>query len=132
VRGKVVVSDVPGDPNSDPGPQTPLKLDVKRPTLGAVSLKSRQIHGGNGATTTAQISERGALEAEYFRLRPKGGRKFNGYATWKAFIGINRFALGAHAKHFKAKPGRYLVVLRATDLAANVSKQVRKRFAILG
>jgi plastocyanin len=132
VRGEVVVSDVPGDPNSDPGPQAPLNLDVKRPTLGAVSVKRQQLHGRNGTLTTAQISERGTLEAEYYRLRPKGGRKFNGYAEWKAFIGINRFALGAHSKHFKARPGRYLAVLRATDLAANNSKPVRKHFAILG
>jgi plastocyanin len=132
VRGEVVVSNVPGDPNSDPGPQAPLQLDVKKPTLGAVTLKSREIHGLEGTTATAQINERGTLEAEYFRLRPKGGRRFNGYATWKAFIGINRFALGARAKHFKARPGGYLVVLRTTDLAANVSKPVRKRFAIVG
>lgn len=132
VRGEVIVSAVPGDPNSDPGPQAPLQLDVKRPTLGAVSLRSQRIHGRDGTTTTAQISERGTLEAEYFRLRPRGGRRFNGYSNWKAFIGINRFALGARGKHFKAKPGSYLVVLRTTDLAANKSKPVSKRFEIVG
>jgi plastocyanin len=132
VRGEVVVSDVPGDPNSDPGPQAPLNLDVKRPTLGGVSVKRQQLYGPGGTPATAQISERGTLEAEYYRLRPKGGRKFNGYAKWKAFIGINRFALGARSKHFKARPGQYVVVLRAIDLAANTSKPVRKRFAILG
>jgi len=132
VRGEVVVSDVPGNPSSDPGPQAPLNLDVTKPTLGSVSLKSQRVRGRKGTTTTAQISEKGTLEAEYFRLRPRGGRKFNGYATWKTFIGINRFGLGARAKHFKARPGRYLVVLQATDLAANKSKRVRKRFQILG
>jgi len=132
VRGEVVVSDVPGDPNSDPGPQAPLELDVKRPTLGAVSVRRQQLHGRGGTPATAQISERGTLEAEYYRLRPRGGRRFNGYAEWKAFIGINRFFLGARSKHFKARPGRYLAVLRTTDLAANHSKPIRKRFAILG
>ncbi len=132
VRGEVTVSDVPGDPNSDPGPQAPLKLDVKRPTLGGVSVRRRQLHGRGGTLATAQISERGTLEAEYYRLRPKGGRKFNGYAEWKAFIGINRFFLGAHSKHFKARPGRYVVILRTKDLSANTSKPVRKRLAIVG
>ncbi len=132
VRGEVVVSDIPGNPSSDPGSQAPLNLDVKRPTLGGVSIKRQQLHGRGGAPATAQISERGRLEAEYYFLRPKGGRKFNGYAEWKTFIGINRFFLGAHGKHFKARPGRYLAVLRATDSAANTSKPVRKRFAILG
>jgi plastocyanin len=132
VRGEVVVSAVPGNPGSDPGPQAPLNLDVKRPTLGAVSVKRQQLHGRGGTLTTAQVSERGKLEAEYYRLRPKGGRKFNGYAEWKAFIGVNRFFLGARGKHFKARPGRYLAVLRTTDLAANRSKPVRKRFEIVG
>jgi plastocyanin len=132
VRGEVVVSDVPGDPNSDPGPRAPLRLDVKRPTLGAVSLGRQRFRGRNGTLVTAQISERGKLEAEYYRLRPKGGRRFNGYATWTAFIGINRFSLGARGKHFKARPGRYAVILRTKDLSANVSKPVRKRFAIVG
>lgn len=132
VRGEVVVSNVPGDPNSDPGPQAPLKLDVTKPTLGSVVLQRQRFHSRKGTTTTAQINERGTLEAEYFRLRPNGGRKFNGYATWKAFIGINRFGLGARGKHFKARPGRYLVVLQATDLSANKSKPVRKHFEILG
>jgi plastocyanin len=130
VRGEVVVSDVPGNPDSDPGPQAPLNLDVKRPTLGGVSVKRQQLHGHGGSPATAQISERGTLGAEYYRLRPKGGRKFNGYAEWKAFIGVNRFSLGDRSKHFKARPGQYLAVLRATDLAANTSKPVRKRFSI--
>jgi len=84
VRGEVVVSDVPGDPSSDPGPRAPLNLDVKRPTLGGVSVKRQQLNGRGGTAATAQINERGTLEAEYYRLRPKGGRKFNGYAEWKA------------------------------------------------
>lgn len=131
VRGEVIVSDVPGNPGSDPGPRAPLNLDVKRPTVGGVSLKRRQIRGRNGTATTARVSERGSIEVEYYRLRPTGGRTYNGYATWRAFIGINRFALAARSRHFKARPGDYLAVLRATDLAANTSKPVRKRFAIL-
>lgn len=132
VRGEVVVSDQPGDPDSDPGPQAPLKLDVKKPTLGSIALRRRRFHSHKGTTTTAQISERGTLDAEYYRLRPGGKRRYAGYAVWKAFIGVNRFPLGGRSERFKARPGRYLVVLRAIDLAANASKPVRKRFEILG
>lgn len=132
VRGEVVVSDVPGDPNSDPGPQAPLNLDVKAPTLGAIQLKRQRFYSRKGTAMRAQISERGSLDAEYYRLLPSGKRTYNGYAVWKTFIGVNRFALGARSKHFRARPGQYVVVLRATDLAANTSKPVRKRFAILG
>ena len=132
VRGEVTVSAVPGDPNSDSGPQPPLNVDVKPPTLGAVSLKTSRIKGTRGATASAQISDRGSLDAEYYRLNSKGKRVYNGYKTWNAFIGINRFALAARWRHFRAKPGRYKVVLRATDTAENVSKPVTERFAIVG
>lgn len=132
VRGEVVVSEVPGDPNSDPGPQPPLNIDVKPPTLGSVALRKRQFKGTKGVGLSAQISDRGTLDAEYYRFNSKGKRVYNGYQTWDTFIGINHVALGARWKHFRAKPGRYEAVLRATDTSENVSKPVKKRFTIAG
>lgn len=132
VRGEVVVSDVPGDPNSDPGPQPPLNVDVKPPTLGSVALAKREAKGTKGFGFSLQVSERGTLDAEYYRLNSQGKRVFNGYETWRTFIGINHLTLARRGKHFRARPGRYEVVLRASDEAANESKPVRKRFAILG
>jgi plastocyanin len=131
VRGEVVVSNVPGDPNSDPGPQAPLRLDVTRPTLGGVALRKPRFSSPKGTAATAHISERGTLDGEYYRLRPGGKRTYNGYAFWKTFIGINHFRVGARGEHFKGRPGRYQVVLRATDLAANTSKPIRKAFTIV-
>jgi plastocyanin len=131
VRGEVIVSDVPGNPDSDPGPQAPLRLDVKRPTMGAVGLRRKRFSSPKGTPVTARISERGTLDGEYYRLRPGGKRTYNGYAVWKTFIGINHFRIGARGKHFKGRPGRYQVVLRATDLAANTSKPLRKVFTIV-
>jgi len=78
----------------------------------------------------ASISEAGSLDAEYYRLNSKGRRVYNGYRVWKTFIGINHFKLGARWEHFRARPGRYLAVLRATDGAANVSRPVTKAFTI--
>lgn len=132
VRGEVVVSDVPGDPNSDPGPQPPLNIDVKAPTLGSVALAKRAVKGTRGIALSAQINERGTLDAEYYRLNSKGRRVYNGYKVWKTFIGINHVKLGARWKHFRARPGHYEAVLRATDEAANPSKPVTKRFTIVG
>ena len=132
VRGEVLVSSVPGDPSSDPGPQPPLNIDVKPPTLGAVQLRRRVARGTRGIGFSAQISERGSLDAEYYRLNSKGRRVYNGYKAWKTFIGVNHLALGARWRHFRARPGRYLAVLRATDESANASKPVRKRFTIAG
>lgn len=132
VRGEVIVSETPGDPDSDPGPRAPLNLDLKRPTLGGIRLRPPRFRGSRGTTMTAAISERGTLDGEYYLLRPGGKRTYNGYKVWSTFIGLNRFALGARWKHFKARPGRYEVVLRATDRANNVSKPVSKRFTIAG
>lgn len=130
VRGEVDVSANPGNPFSDPGPQPPLNIDVRPPTLGGIALVRPQTKGTSGIATSAQISERGTLDAEYYRLNSKGRRVYNGYRVWKTFIGINHFKLGARWRHFRARPGRYVVVLRATDQAANVSKAVTKTFTI--
>ena len=132
VRGEVIVSGVPGNPGSDPGPQPPLNLDLKPPTLGSARLAKQSTSGHKGIAFSAQVSERGKLDAEYYRLGPEGKRVYNGYATWKTFIGINHLRLGARWGHFRARPGRYLAVLRATDEAANESKPLRKRFTIVG
>ncbi len=132
VRGEVIVSGVPGDPNSDPGPQAPLNLDLKAPTLGSVSMPKAQTNGHGGLEFSVQISERGSLDAEYYRFNSKGKRVYNGFDRWKTFIGINHLRLGARWKHFRARPGRYLAVLRATDESANESKPLRKRFTIGG
>jgi plastocyanin len=131
VRGEVIVSSTPGDPNSDPGPQAPLNIDVTPPTLGGIALSRPQIRGTKGVGFSAQVSEKGTLDGEYYRLNSKGKRTYTGYRVWQTFIGINHLTLGARWKHFKARPGRYEVVLRATDDAANVSKPVRKRFEIV-
>jgi plastocyanin len=131
VRGEVIVSATPGNPNSDPGPQPPLNIDITSPTLGEVSLRKQAFDSRKGVQTTASISERGTLDAEYYRFNSKGRKVFNGYKTWGAFVGINHFALGGQGKHFKARPGSYVAILQATDEANNSSKVVKKRFRVL-
>lgn len=130
VRGEVIVSSDPGNPSSDPGPQAPLKIDVKKPALSKVSLKSSRFSGPNGVGMSASVSEGGTLEAEYYRTGAGGKRSYSGYAEWRVSAGLNRLGLGARGKHFGAAPGRYEAVLRATDRAANSSKPVTKRFTI--
>ncbi len=130
VRGEVVVSPTPGNPLSDPGPRPPLNIDLTPPTLGGIALSRPRASGRGGIATSANVSERGSLDAEYYRLNSKGRRVYNGYKVWKTFIGVNHLALGARWKHFRARPGRYLAVLRATDTSANTSKPVTKAFTI--
>jgi plastocyanin len=132
VRGEVVVSETPGNPLSDPGPRPPLNIDVTPPTLGGIALVRPSTGGAGGIATSAHVSERGTLDAEYYRLNSRGNRVYNGYRVWKTFIGINHFELGARWKHFRARPGSYVAVLRATDRSANTSQPVTKAFTISG
>jgi plastocyanin len=129
VRGEVVVSDLPGNPSSDPGPQPPLNIDVTRPVLSEVKLGTHRAHGAGGAPLSFRLSEQGRLEAQYYRLRG-GKRRYSGYGTWKVDRGANHLHLGAGSKHFEAAPGRYEAVLRATDTSANESKPAKLRFSI--
>jgi plastocyanin len=130
VRGEVIVSSSPGDPNSDPGPQAPLRIDVKKPTLNKVALKSSRFSGPQGVGMSAKVSEGGTLEAEYYRTGAGGKRGYSGYAEWRVSAGVNQLKLGARWKHFKAAPGHYEAVLRATDRAANRSKPVARNFTM--
>jgi plastocyanin len=132
VRGEVVVADTPGNPLSDPGPRPPLNIDLTPPTIGEVKLAKTKFRGHGGTTLRASISEGGSLDAEYYRLDSKGHRVYNGYREWPTYIGINRFRLAARWKHFKARPGRYVAVLRVADEANNTAKLLTKAFTILG
>jgi plastocyanin len=132
VHGEVIVADAPGNPFSNPGPQPPLNIDLTPPTLGDVKLRKTNLEGDNGVQMRASISEGGGLDAEYYRLNSKGHRVYNGYHEWSTFLGINQIRLAARWKHFKARPGRYVAVLRATDESQNVSKPVTKPFTIAG
>jgi plastocyanin len=130
VRGEVIVSDAPGDPNSDPGAQPPLNVDLARPVLSGAKLAKDQARGGGGVPLKVRLSEKGRLEAQYLRLAD-GKRRYDGFATWKARAGVNELQLGARWKRFDAQPGRYEAVMRATDAAANESKPVTMRFSIV-
>ncbi len=132
VHGEVIVSDTPGNPFSNPGPRPPLNIDLTPPTLGNVKLRKTTLSGTKGVQMRAAISEGGSLDAEYYRLDSKGHRVYNGYREWSAFLGINHIRLAARWKHFKARPGRYVAVLRATDESNNTSKPVTKGFTIEG
>jgi plastocyanin len=131
VRGEVIVSSTPGNPGSNPGPQPPLNIDVIRPVVSKVKLGAHEVRGAAGVSLSARLSEKGRLEAQYYRLSGSK-RSYSGYATWKAKAGTNRLRLGARGKHFEARPGRYEAVLRATDAAANESKPVKVGFSVAG
>jgi plastocyanin len=135
VRGTVTVSDQPGDPDSDPGPQPPIKVDMEAPQLDEVRLSHPRIGPrGRGGLLTFALSERGTADVEYFRVvrvgKRRWARRFEGYSEWPTLIGYNRVALAKRSPTFPAVPGRYVALLRATDQRSNTTEPVTLRFQI--
>lgn len=134
VRGTVSVSDTPGDPTSDPGPPPPPAIDDQKPNLEEiVPLKTRLGSRGGGAEVRFAIDERTTADIEYWRFPPgrRGARPvFAGFSEWETHIGYNFVRYGARTADFRARPGRYLARLRATDESGNIAGPFTFRFEI--
>jgi plastocyanin len=130
VRGQVIVSDQPGDPATEVDPVPVTRLDRRAPRISKIRLAKRTLPP-RGAQLELELDERSRLDAEYYRRGRKGGLEFVGYERWRGFVGINRFRFGGRAAHFRARPGRYVAKLRATDRATNISKPRKVRFRIV-
>jgi plastocyanin len=129
VRGSVVVSDVPGNPNREVDPVPKLNVDVQPPHLNDVKLKSRRF-GRAGTTLRWGVNERAKLDAEYYEVRRGHRGKFAGWNDWKGHVGYNDATFGRKSKHFDARPGRYVALIRATDKSHNTGKRISRRFRI--
>ena len=141
VRGTVTVSNVPGDPDSDPGPQAPLNLDLEPPYFQSVYLSNTVLgHKGNGTGINFAIDERGTGSADFYKLvkkkqgkkKPKTIRKFAGYQNWENHVGNNTVRFANRTPLFKAKPGKYVALVTATDESANTTPSVKLKFEIKG
>lgn len=131
VKGQVVVSPNPGDPLTEIDPVPPVRLDLTAPRIRDLRLDDRTLRR-RGAAVELALDERSRLDAEYFKVKRRGAREFAGYERWRGFVGINRFRFGGRTPHFRARPGRYLAKLRATDRSNNVSRPRTIRFSIVG
>jgi plastocyanin len=129
VRGSVIVSDVPGDPNKEVDPVPKVNIDVKPPHLNDVKLDSRKF-GRHGTTLRWGANEKSKLDAEYYEIRHGHRGKFAGWDAWKGHVGFNDSRFGGHSKHFDARPGRYVAVIRASDKSHNTGKKRTRRFGI--
>lgn len=129
VRGTVTVSSTPGDPVTEPDDVPAARVDTTPPRINNLQLSQKIMHG-NGAKLDFSLDERAKLDADYFRIGAGGKRKFAGWAKWKGYVGLNRVAFGGRSKHFRAKHGRYVAELRATDRQQNISKPREIRFQI--
>ncbi len=130
VKGTVVVSSTPGDPVSEPDPVPSNNFDLKPPVVGSIRLDGNSFRN-RGTGMHFALDERALIDAEYYRLKPKGGRRFAGWAQWTGYVGYNDVRFGAARKHFRARPGRYVAFIRGTDLSANESKPKVRKFRIL-
>jgi plastocyanin len=129
VRGSVIVSNEPGDPNTEVDPVPKLNVDVRPPHLNEVKLSSRKF-GRHGTTLRWGVNERSKLDAEYYEVRNGHRGKFAGWHIWRAHVGYNDVSFGGRSKHFRATPGRYMAVIRATDTSNNTGGKKIRRFRI--
>jgi plastocyanin len=129
VRGSVIVSDVPGDPNTEVDPIPRNNVDLKPPHLNGVKLGSKKF-GHKGTTLQWGTNEKSKLDAEYYEYRHGHRGKFAGWNHWKGHVGYNDSKFGGRSKHFDARPGRYEAVIRATDTSNNSGKKLKRRFRI--
>jgi plastocyanin len=129
VHGTITVSDTPGDPVSEPDPVPASSVDLKAPALRGLGLADTVAHR-RGTRLRFALDERGKVDAEIYRRHRHGPREYAGYQQWEGHVGYNDVRIAAAGKHFDAEPGRYLVVLRATDRSSNTSKARKLRLAI--
>lgn len=146
VRGTITVTDQPGNPNSDPGPQAPLNFDLIPPLVESVKLKFTNGRGktvlgprGKGTKLEFEVGERGNASIDYFRIVRKGkGRKkrkvrrYAGYHEAPVHVGINSVRFAHRSATFKAKPGRYLAKFQVFDENTNATPVFKLRFEIKG
>ena len=89
VRGSVIVSDKPGDPNKEVDPVPKINIDLKPPHLNGVKLHSNKF-GRKGTTLQWGTNEKSKLDAEYYEVRNGHRGKFAGWADWKGHVGLQR------------------------------------------
>ncbi|MFN8111799.1 MAG: plastocyanin/azurin family copper-binding protein [Solirubrobacterales bacterium] len=128
VSGTVVVSNTPGDPETEPDSVPKSNVDLKPPKLRGLQLATK--FGPDGSPARYSLNESGKLDVEYYRLNRKGKGRFAGWATYKAYVGYNRARIGKRKPHFTPKPGRYVAEFRVTDKAHNTSKAKKRSFRI--
>lgn len=129
VRGTIVVSSAPGDPTTEVDPVPESNVDLNAPHVDELRVAERAF-GRRGTTLRFGIDETATVDAEYYRLRRGGHRRFAGWHSWGAHVGYNDVGFGGASKHFHPRPGRYEAVIRASDTSHNTARPKVRRFTI--
>jgi len=143
VRGVVTVSDTPGDPDSDPGPEPKVNFDIEAPHLDGYfftrdgTYPAPGVIGpkGKGIGFSYQLSEGGNASVDYYRLVRRGGSKrtlkvYKGYQEWPSHIGVNLVRFAGRSANFSPVPGNYMARFHIEDASSNDSDDVSLRFKI--
>jgi plastocyanin len=129
VRGTITVSAKPGDPNTEVDPVPQSNIDLTPPYMSEVNLESRRF-GRHGTTLRFGVDETSKVDAEYYAMRHGDRDHFAGWKRWGAHVGYNDVMFAGRSKHFRARPGRYVAVIRATDTSNNTARKKIRRFRI--
>src|SRR3954447_24744909 len=129
VRGTVDVSSMPGDPDNEIDPVPKINFDVTPPHLSEVKLRSHRF-GRAGTTLHFGVDETSKIDAEYYEMRRGHRAGFAGWHVWHAHVGYNDVRFAGRSKHFRARPGSYMAVIRATDTSNNPARKRVRRFRI--
>ncbi len=133
VRGTVVVSSKQGDPNTEVDPVPASNVDLQAPHMSGFELRDRGFR--RGTNLRIGVDESSKVEAEFFRSGRRVRdlprfRRYVGFQRWRVHVGYNDVPFVRKAQHFRARPGRYMALLRATDHSNNESPAKRIRFRI--
>jgi plastocyanin len=129
VRGTVLVSNRPGDPSTEVDPVPQSNVDLTPPYLSEVKLQQRKF-GRHGTGLHFGVDEKSKVDAEYYEVRHGHRGDFAGWRHWRAHVGYNDVTFAGHSKHFNARTGRYIAVIRATDTSHNTTRSKLRRFRI--
>ena len=129
VRGTVAVSSRQGDPNTEVDPVPRINFDLTPPHMSEVELQSRRF-GRHGTTLRFGVDETSKVDADYYAMRHGHRDHFAGWKRWGAHVGYNDVTFAGRSKHFRARPGRYVAVIRATDTSHNPARKKVRRFKI--
>jgi plastocyanin len=129
VRGTVDVSSEAGDPNTEVDPVPKINFDLTPPHLSEVRLRSRRF-GRQGTTLHFGVNETSKVDAEYYAMRHGHRAGFAGWHAWRAHVGWNDVRFAGRSKHFRARPGGYMAIIRATDTSHNTARKLTRRFRI--
>ena len=125
----MIVSDEPGDPNKEVDPVPKINVDLKPPHLNGVKLHSNEF-GRKGTTLRWGTNEKSKLDASTTRSATGTAASSPAGTDWKGHVGYDDATFGGKSKHFDAKPGRYMAIVRASDTSNNTSKKRDCRFKV--